>query len=181
MKSFQILLVALLLAGSALAQEVRYNFAANTDFSKFKTFKWVPNESVQVDPLTDQQIRSAIDLELEKKGLIKTEGDADLLLTFQATVGSEKQVTMYNSGWGYGPGWGYGWYGSPGITTMQTSTITTGQLDLDIYDAQGKDLVWRGTVTKTLDLKAKPEKRQKNLEKATAKLLKKYPPPEKKR
>jgi hypothetical protein len=32
-----------------------------------------------------------------------------------------------------------------------------GQLGLDMYDAAEKKLVWRGTVSKTLDPKAKPE------------------------
>jgi hypothetical protein len=39
-----------------------------------------------------------------------------------------------------------------------------------MYDATQKDLVWRGVVSKTLDPKAKPDKRQKNLDKAVAKL-----------
>ena len=29
-------------AGSALAQDVTYNAMPGTDFSKFKTYKWVP-------------------------------------------------------------------------------------------------------------------------------------------
>jgi hypothetical protein len=61
-------------------------------------------------------------------------------------------------------------------TTGQTSTIYTGQLALDMYDSVNKDLAWRGVASKTLDPKAKPEKREKNLKKAAAKLLKNYPP-----
>jgi hypothetical protein len=51
---------------------------------------------------------------------------------------------------------------------------------VDLYDSANKDLVWRGTVSKTLDPKAKPDKRQKNLEKAVAKLFKDNPPAPKK-
>ena len=88
---------------------------------------------------------------------------------------------MYDTGWGYGPGWGGGWYGGGGggMTTGHTSTITIGQIDLDMYDAQSKALVWRGVASKTLDVKAKPEKRAKNLRKAATKMLKNYPPPRK--
>ena len=49
-------------------------------------------------------------------------------------------------------------------------------MDLDMYDIHGEKLVWRGTVSKTIDPKAKPDKQQKNLKKAMAKLLKNYPP-----
>jgi hypothetical protein len=66
------------------------------------------------------------------------------------------------------------------MTTGQTSTIYTGQLAVDMYDAANHDLVWRGVVSKTLDPKAKPDKRQKNLTKALTKLFKNYPPVAKK-
>jgi hypothetical protein len=45
-----------------------------------------------------------------------------------------------------------------------------------MYNSAGHTLVWRGVVSKTLDPKAKPEKRQKNLTKALTKLFKNYPP-----
>jgi Domain of unknown function (DUF4136) len=135
------------------------------------------------DDITDKQIKASIDDALLSKGLSKTDGDnAGLLIGYQAAISTEKQFTSYNSGmgpgWGYGPGWyGGGWYGAGGgITTGQTSTIYVGQLVLDMYDAAHKDLVWRGVASKTLDPKAKPDKRQKNLNKAAAKLLKNYPP-----
>lgn len=58
--------------------------------------------------------------------------------------------------------------------------VAIGTLGLDIYDQAGKQLVWRGSATKTLDPGAKPEKRQQNITKAVAKLLKNFPPPTKK-
>ena len=62
------------------------------------------------------------------------------------------------------------------MTTGSTTTIYVGQLALDMYATSPKALVWRGVASKTLDTKAKPEKQQKNLEKAVAKVLKNYPP-----
>jgi Domain of unknown function (DUF4136) len=180
---FASLALLLLLVSSALAQDVRYNFDKSTDFSKFKTYRWVDIKGAQkLDDLTDKQIKEAIDAELRNKGLTKTDAEnADLYIGYQPSIGQEKQFTSYNTGWGYGPGWGAGWYGGMGSTTTtgQTSTILIGQLVLDMYDAANHDLVWRGVASKTLDPKAKPEKRQKNIQKATAKLLKNYPPPTK--
>jgi len=171
----------LMISGSVLGQDVRYNFDKDTDFSKFKTYKWVAiKDATPVDDLTDKQIKAALDAELATKGLSKVDGDnADLLVGYQTAIGSEKQFTSYNTGWGYGPGWyGGGWYGAGagGMTTGQTSTIYNGQLVVDMYDSAQHDLVWRGVASKTLNPKAKPDKRQKNLQKAVAKLLKNYPP-----
>ena len=77
-------------------------------------------------------------------------------------------------------GGGAGWYGggmTSITTTGSTSTIYVGHLGLDMYDSAKKELVWRGTASKTLDPKAKPDKQQKK--KAVDKLLKNYLPKKK--
>jgi uncharacterized protein DUF4136 len=187
---FAWLVTLLIVSSCALGQDVRYNFDKNTDFSKFKTYKWVDIKgATKPDDLTDKQIKAAFDAQAATKGLSKVEGDdANLLVGYQTAIGTEKQFNSYSStmggpGWGYGPGWyGGGWYGAGGMTTTSgsTSTIYKGSLSIDMYDSANHDLVWRGVATKTLDPKAKPEKREKNLNKAMAKLMKKYPPEVKK-
>jgi hypothetical protein len=179
------LVLLLVGAGTAAAQDVRYNFDKQANFASFRTYKWVVIKgATQLSDLPDRQVKAAVDAELSKKGLTQTTTDtADLLIGYQAAVGQEKEYTSFDSGWGYGPGWyGGGWYGhgGGGITTGQTSTIYVGQLALDMYASSPKTLVWRGVASKTLDPKAKPEKQQKNLDKAVAKVLKNFPPPVKK-
>jgi hypothetical protein len=56
-------------------------------------------------------------------------------------------------------------------------TIYHGDLAIDMYTPSNHHLVWRGVARKTLDPKAKPDKRQENLNKAVAKLMRNYPPP----
>jgi hypothetical protein len=187
MKRLLLLPLVLFLAGtsSAFAQDVRYNFAKEANFTGFKTYKWVPIKSAQpLSDLVDGQIKAAVDAELATKGLTRTEADtADLFVGYQAAVSTEKQYTSFDTGYGYGPGWyGGGWYGGGGMstTTGTTSTIYVGQIAVDMYASSAKALVWRGTASKTLDTKAKPEKQQKNLAKAMTKLFKNYPPPVKK-
>lgn len=188
MKRFALLTVALFLASvtATVAQDVRYDFDKDKDFSKYKTYKWVEIKGAQLpDDLTQKALTSAIDAELARKGLTKTDSDnADLYMGYQTAIGQEKEFTSFNTGWGYGPGWGGGWYGYGGMASTttygSTSTVYVGQLDLSMYDPATKQLVWRGSASKTLDPKAKPDKKQKNINKAVAKLLKNYPPPVKK-
>jgi Domain of unknown function (DUF4136) len=169
--------------GVAVAQDVRYDFDKNKDFSKYKSYKWVPIKGAdQPDELTGKKLTAAVDAELATKGLTKTDSDsADLYLGYQTAIGTEKQFVSYNTGWGYGPGWGGGWYGYGGgmasnTTYGSTSTVYIGQLDLSVYDPVEKQLIWRGNATKTLDPKAKPEKKEKNIAKTVKKLLKNFPP-----
>ena len=189
MKRLFLIVQALLAIGasSARAQDVRYNFAKDAKFSDYKTYKWVDviKGSDQVNPIINNQIKAALEAELATKGLTKTDSDdADLYIGYQTAVGKEKQFNSYSTGWGYGPGWGGGWYGYRGAyggmtTSGSTSTIYIGQLVLDMYEVPKKNLVWRGVASKTLDPKAKPEKQEKNIKKAVAKLLKNYPPKQK--
>ena len=185
MKKATLLLIAMVICGvgSASAQDVTYNFDKTKDFSDYKTYKWVPISGTdQVDELTRRQLTAAIDAELAKKGMSKLDSDtADLYIGYQTAINTEKQFVSYQSGWGYGPGWGgYGGYYGGGMTssttTGSTSTIYVGQLDLSMFDPKQKQIVWRGSASKTLDPKAKADKRQNNINKAMAKLLKNYPP-----
>ena len=181
------LTLAVLFGGATgvFAQDVRYNFDKEAQFASFKTYKWVEIKGAEQPPnqIVNGQIQGAVDTELATKGLTRTESDgADLYIGYQLAVSTEKQYTSFDSGWGYGPGWyGGGWYGGGGgMTTGTTSTIYIGQIALDMYQPAAKKLVWRGTASKTIDTRANPEKQQKNLQKAMAKLLKNFPPPVKK-
>jgi hypothetical protein len=186
MRRLLVLSTFLLLAGAshASAQDVRYNFDNTADFTKFKTYKWVTIKGAgQVNPLVEKQIQSAVDAELAKKGLTRTEdSNADLFVGYQAGIQKEKEYTSFDTGWGYGPGWyGGGWYGAGGGTTHgTTSTIYMGQLAIDIYAQAPHSLVYRAVASKELDTEAKPEKQTKNLAKSVAKMFKDFPPKPKK-
>ncbi len=177
----------LLVASFASAQDVSYNFDQKADFAKFKTYQWVTiKDGEPLDELTTRMIVQAIETQLAAKGLKKVEsGDADLLVGYQVAVSKEKEVTTFGTGYRTGPGWGGRWYGGygaygGGVSTTTSTTILIGSLALDMYDSAAKTLVWRGLASKQIDTKASPEKRQKNLDKGMAKLLKSFPPKVKK-
>ena len=176
------------MASFASAQDVSYNFDQQADFTKYKTYKWeAATDGEKLDDLAAKQVTDAIEKQLTTKGLKKVDsGAADLVVVYQVAITKEKQVTTFSSGYAMGPGWGgryYGRYGAVyggGTTTASSATIYIGAIGLDMYDAATKQLVWRGLASKQIDTKASPEKRQKNLDKGMAKLLKNYPPKVKK-
>src|SRR5262249_12405707 len=114
------------------AQDVSYTAMPGTDFTKFKTYKWVDVEKSQKpDQITDRMISQSIDAQLAKKGLTKTTDDnADLYVAYQVALDKETQWYAYNTGpsmyWGYG-------MGGTGMTTATSETITIGTLDFDMY------------------------------------------------
>lgn len=163
---------ALLLAACAAvaAQDVTTNYMPGTDFSRYKTYKWVAIEgAAHPNQIVDIQIRMSVDSQLAQKGLAKMDSDkVDLYVGYQVAVTEEKQWNAY------GMGGGLRWGG--GMATATSSTIKVGTLVLDFYNPATKQLVWTGRVSKTLDPNNTQEKQQKNLDKAVAKLLKTFPP-----
>lgn len=175
------LLLALVLLSPSVtrlaAQSVTYTFDPNTDFSKFKTYKWVAiKDAPQLDELTADQLIATLDVELAKKGLTKTQSDtADLYIGYQIAKGNASQLGTPNLGVSYGSGVG-GSSGSAAVTT----TVHSGKLVLDMYESEKKQLVWRGVIAHSIDANAKPDQKQKHMDQTVAKLLKNYPPAKKK-
>jgi hypothetical protein len=163
-------------AGVALAQDVTVNYVPGTDFSKYKTYKWVEIQGAEKpDQIIDTQIKQAIDKALATGGLTKVTADkSDLYIAYQVAYSKEQQWNTYNVGGPYA--WRYG--GGSGQAT--STTITIGTVALDMYDPAAKELVWKGQASKTLSNEKDPAKRQKNIDKAMAKLLKDFPPKPKK-
>jgi hypothetical protein len=158
-----------LVSTRALSQDVSYDYDTEADFSQFKTYAWVQGTNLR-DELNHKRIVNAIDAQMAVKGLQKVEtgGHPDLLVAYHASFNRKLQINA--SGWGgyrFGPA-------RSGRATVEEVPI--GTLIVDLVNAKTKTIVWRGTATKEVDLRASPEKREKNIQKAAEKLFKKYPP-----
>ncbi len=169
----------LMMIACAYSQDVHYNYEHSANFAGYKSYEWVdlrgPGGAVP-DQLIDEAIKRAVDEQLSQKGLTRVERDGYLKIAYHAIIREEKGVDLSGFGTGIGP-WGGGLGGwNSGTVTGQTSTIPVGTLVIDLYDPLRKQLVWRGDVTKTLDLSKSPDKNYQTLQKAMRKLFKNYPP-----
>jgi hypothetical protein len=154
----------------AFAQDVQFDHDRSANFNAFKTYQWVDYAQVQIgDQLLDQNIKRAVDEQLAGKGLRRVERGGDLLVGYQAAISHEKQFDSFG-------GWGPPLWGNWGSTRITTSTIDIGRLTIGLFDPATKQLVWRGSASKTLDINKDPDKNYRNLEKAMIKLFKNYPP-----
>jgi len=160
-------LTALLCLGvAAFAQEVQFDYDRSANFNTYKTYEWVDYRPVLPgDELLDKDIKRAVDEQLAGKGLRRVESGGDLLVGYQAAISQEKQFDAF--------GWGPRGWGNAQVTS---STIDIGKLAIGLFDPATKQLVWRGSASKTLNISKDPDKNYRNLEKAMAKLFKNYPP-----
>jgi hypothetical protein len=161
---------------SAFAQDVQFDYNRSANFNTYKTYQWIDYKPVDVgDELLDQDIKRAVDAQLAGKGLRRVESGGDLIVGYQAGISQEKQFDgLGTGGWG---GWGapFGW-GNWGNGRVTTSTIDIGKLTVGLFDPAIKQLVWRGSASKTLNISKDPDKNYRTLEKAMAKLFRNYPP-----
>jgi Domain of unknown function (DUF4136) len=156
-----------LLSITALAQTyVDYNHAI--DLSKFKTYAWGqgPNPNAIQDSILLQTAQSDINSQLGMKGLqmVQESQNPDLIVVMSSGL---KQQTSYNA-WGTG-----GWRWGGGMASISPETFDVGTLVVDLYDANGKQMVWRGISQNTLSTKG--SKNEKEMNKAIEKMFKQYP------
>jgi len=164
---------ALVLAPAVLlAQKTSYDYDKTASFDGFKSYALRDGTSVG-DPLIDKRIVAALESELKAKGLAPNDANPDVAVLYHVAFDKEKDISAWSSGGGrYGYRWGGGW----GTTDVRVSEILVGTLVIDIADAKNNAVVWRGIGVKEVDVQAKPDKREKNINEAVKKILKNYPP-----
>ena len=170
----------LMIPALAAAQKVSYDFNKSANFASFKTYAHKDGTKVG-QQLIDERIVNAIDAAMAAKGFTKSE-TPDVFVVYHVAFDKEKDISTFSSGYGggygpYGYGWGGGWGG--GSTTTQVRDILVGTMVIDIADAKGNQLAWRGMGVKEVDTQAKPDKRDKSITNAVNKIFKNYPPKQK--
>ena len=159
-----------LMATITFAQAINYDFDKSANFAAFRTYAWVPGAAL--DQMNHERIVGAINMQLIAKQLqlVDRQANADLLIAYHAAFDRDMQITGFGSGWG-----GFRFPGSYS-GTARAEDIVTGTLIVDVINARTETIVWRGTATKEVNINAKPAQREKNINRAVAKLLKNFPP-----
>jgi hypothetical protein len=157
------------LANAAFAKNVKTASDKSTNFSAYKTFMWIKEPRV-VDPLMRERVVTDINAALVASGLQFVTAGADLGIAAHGATRVEHTLAAFYDG--FDGGWR--WDGVVRSEATATAVYETGTLVVDIFDANTKDLIWRGTASKTLA--GNPQKTGDNLSKAMAKMFRNFPP-----
>lgn len=152
----------LALGGCANSPEVRASSDPYANFSSYQTFGFVSplgTDRSGYQTLISQQIKAAVQTQLEARGMRLVENAPQLLVNFNASITDKTQIshvpvqvqTPFSAGYYGGSYYGYrnGFYSAWPLYVDQTviSTYKEGTLNIDIIDAARKQLVWEGRVT----------------------------------
>ena len=160
--------IALLFAAASFAQDVKTNYDHGADFSRYKTFSW---EKVQIaNPVWADRIKAAIAADLAKEGWRPVESGGDIaVIALEMDEMHQTLNTYYDA---FGGIWS--WKGGYTDFTTTIDTYQVGTLVVDLFDANSKKLVWRGSSSKSLSNKS--DKNLKNLDKGVQKMFEHFPP-----
>ncbi|TXG34561.1 DUF4136 domain-containing protein [Seonamhaeicola maritimus] len=171
MKSFKLLLLALLIVGCAPIR-VSYDFEKTTNFSKYKTYQYYGDMKTGLSELDTKRLLDAIDSKMNALG-IKVSETPDFLIDIKSAElhGAPGQTV------GVGLGGGGGNVGggiSIGIPVGQSNVNR--QITLDFVDEKGKGLFWQAISESSFNPSATPESREARLKSIVEKILTNYPP-----
>jgi len=167
-KLFAIGLFVVALATAVFADNITVDYDHSANFKQVKTYSWSKVQTANT--IWDQRVKDAVDKELAAKGWSQVPSGGDVaLVAVEKTSVQQLYDTFYN---GFG-----GWRGrgaGMGETTTTVDLYKVGTLVVSIFDANSKQLLWRGTSRSYLS--GNPEKNTKKLDKDVQRMFKKFPP-----
>ncbi|MCU1719376.1 DUF4136 domain-containing protein [Pseudomonas sp. 5P_3.1_Bac2] len=178
-----LLLPLLVLLSACQNAQLNRDYDQQRDFGAYRSWSWQspavqysPNDPRLQSDLTEQRIRSAVNEQLEQRGLRQASaGAGDLRVGVWLIVDNrQEQITSQTGG-----SWGYPWggYWGPGYIDTRTLDYQVGTLQVDLYDGKDGKLVWRGSREQILRApESTPSEREANIRSSVREVLSQYPP-----
>lgn len=161
-------------SGCSSSAKVISDYDQANDFGAYKTWDFIKDAGPDYDgyeSLFSQYMMEAIELEMDKRGYVKS-SNPDIFLNFNAFVQDKTKITQTQS-MGYPAGGGYygyrgGHYGAWGGygygTDTRVSQYVEGTFNIDIVDAKKQQLVWEAVAVGKITDKVRENLRQTVLE-----------------
>lgn len=172
MKILISLFVLLFLCSSCGGIKVSYDYDERAEFSRFKTYNYINEESAGISPLDLKRIKEATDSILQSLNYQKTE-DPELLLDIFGDEYEEAPASSIGIGVGGGSGnVGMGVGGGIPIGGRKLHQTIT----FNMVDAQKNDLIWQAVSDSNLKIQTDPAQRMTYFKKLVERIFQKFPP-----
>lgn len=128
------------LSSCASSYMANFDYDRSVNFRKYATYKVEPAKTDKDDPVLNSQlnqkrIEEAVVTEMKKRGYVRKDENADLVIKYRIDVENRQEMQSYNT-------WGYGWWGRPNNT--YTRNYREARLVINMVDAKTDQLVWQG-------------------------------------
>jgi hypothetical protein len=182
--------IACVSASGAQKLDVDTHSDPKADFTKIKTYAWLPPippipdrpaDAVSDPTLSQEVLRphlvAAVDRQLAARGLTQTEKDkADVHIASYAMLTSNVSQTYLGEYYGYVTGWGSPI--APGLAPSTSSTIyQKGTVVVDVVNPAAKRAIWQAVIRARIDQERTLKQRVERINKAVDKMFEKFPVP----
>ena len=170
----RVFLVSLLmLALTGCASNVVTDYDSGTVFGNYGSWAFAPQGSEGFTSLDDSRIEKAVERELDRKAMRKTDADeADLFVTWEIVEEERLERTGLGLGFGFGSGnFGWGLSSAPPVREIQE-----GKLVVELVDSETDRVVWRAASRRYLNENQSSESRRELIDEIVADMFEKYPP-----
>lgn len=154
------------------AEDQKFDFDTETDFSQFKTFSWMPDMQVvppypEVDrSQVESALKEVVEEALSARGMTRLEsGTPDVYVKFTAMLYYGYQAGVFESG-----------ASSDGPFVQTDSSLSIerdSQVIVSFVEPTTEETLWRGTSLEKID---KPRELHNRARRQAEKLLENYPP-----
>lgn len=174
-----VLSIALTLVAACASQPITVDYNPDAGFSSFLTFAMVSRPDSASPQLIDDGMRTAIETQLEAKGLRDTtRARADLLVGYGIVDRTNKDVAK--AGWDWAPAWGwrYQWgVAWPSTAAPDASTYPDGTAVVYLVSTRNRQVVWQARAPDVLLLPpGSVVHARQQIDGAVAELFTKFPP-----
>lgn len=193
------ILIVILISCSTTYNAVSSDYDRSADFTKYKTFAWLPDKADTTNQLYNNEIirnniRNYFGLCMSDRAYTFDGENPDLLMqlvitnTKKETVISSYPSSYYYSPYYYGshyyspyrfgyyynnyPSYGNGYSRFPGYSTTQKQEYVSGSITLNLIDRKANKLVWSGTAEGDI---YDPSQIRSDLHPAVHRILDEYP------
>ncbi len=175
MKRLMIVIITMALLAGCSSMSIQADFSESADFASFKTFEYAESNRTLADaaPLAHGRIVAAIKREMTASGFTVVDSDADVRVSYFASINERLQFNTTYTGMS---GWGRHGRAGMGMATSSTraSTFEEGTLVVDVWQADGNELVWRGVMQDTI--RDDPDRNTERLNRGMSRLFEDFPP-----
>jgi hypothetical protein len=173
---FIVLFTLSIIMGCATPLVVDYDYDTAYDFTKLKTYDWLPSPpGDQIEDMAEKRFVQSMNAQMGAKGYSQSAGSPDFLISLQ---GIKKTVETGSTAVGASIGVPVGGRGSMsiGMGKSKPRVKEEGTLTLDFVDQKTNTVIWKGTATATLQPKSSPEEQQQRIDSVIRELLAHFPP-----
>jgi hypothetical protein len=172
-RRFPFIMLAMLAGALMLfAADVSTDYDHHADFARYHPSSWLGVRAG--NSLWQDRIQAAVDSALAAHGWQRVPSGGDAVVSAFGRTTQQDTLETYYDGF---PGWSWRGWGAMGSATTEGIRERVGNLTVDVFDRQTKQLIFRGRASEVISGN-KPEKNERKMDDSVDKMFKLFPPKE---